>query len=63
MMYGTLGQNKMGDVVTICAHKNKRTSSERFSSRNKAHRALLRDEKLLKKNSVFEVAFSVLYIM
>ena len=24
--YGTLEQNKMGDVATICAHKNKRTT-------------------------------------
>ena len=28
--YGTLEQNKMGDVAAICAHKNKRTSSKAF---------------------------------
>ena len=39
--YGTLGQNKMGDVAAICAHKNKRTSPEISSLLNKAHRALL----------------------
>ena len=46
----------MGDVATICAHKNKRTSPENFSLRNKAHRALLRNEKFLKKSFVFEAA-------
>ena len=56
--YGTLGQNKMGDVAGENAQTNKRTSSESFSLRNKAHRALLRNEKLLKKSFVFDVAFS-----
>ena len=36
-MYGTLGQNKLGDVVTENTQTNKRTSSENFSSRYKAH--------------------------
>ena len=54
--YGTLGQNKIRDVATICAYKNKRTSPEHFSLRNKAHRALLRNEKFLKKSLVFEAA-------
>ena len=54
--YGTLGQNKIRDVATICAYKNKRTSPEHFSLRNKAHRALLRNEKFLKKSFVFEAA-------
>ena len=56
LLYGTLGQNKMRDVAAICAHKNKRTSPENFSLRNKAHRALLRSEKFLKKSFVFEAA-------
>ena len=55
-VYGTLGQNKIRDVAAICAHKNKRTSPENFSLRNKAHRALLRSEKILKKSFVFEAA-------
>ena len=47
----------MGDVALICAHKNKRTSAEHFSLRhNKAHRALWRNEKFLKKSFVFEAA-------
>ena len=57
-LYGTLEQNKIRDVLPENAQTNKRTSSESFSSRNKAHRALLRDEKLLKKSFVFDVAFS-----
>ena len=57
--YGTLEQNKIRDVVTENAQKNKRTSSESFSLRNKARRALFRNEKLLKKSFVFDVAFSV----
>ena len=42
--YGTLEQNKMGDVVTENTQKNKRTSPESFSSPYKAHRALYGDE-------------------
>ena len=57
--YGTLEQNKMGDVARENTQKHKRTSSESFSSRHKAHRALWRDEKLLKKSFVFDVVFSV----
>ena len=55
-MYGTLEQNKIGDVAAICAHKNKRTSPENFSLRYKAHRYLYRSEKFLEKSFVFEAA-------
>ena len=55
---GTLEQNKMGDVVTENTQEHKRTSSESFSSVDKAHRALSTDEKLLKKSFVFDVVFS-----
>ena len=36
-MYGTLEQNKLGNVAAICAHKKKRTSPETFSLLDKAH--------------------------
>ena len=55
---GTLEQNKMGDVVTENTQEHKRTSSESFSSRNKDHRALFRDEKIWKKSFVFDVVIS-----
>ena len=57
--YGTLEQNKMGDVVCENTHKNKRTSSKAFRLRHKAHRALCRSRKAFEKSFVFEAAQTV----